>query len=109
METLEKYRQIIREVLTEHATTNEPEIECQLVFDTDRDHYQIVDVGWQGLKRIYSCYMHLDIKDGKIWIQHNMTEADLGEELVEKGIPRSDIILGLHPPYKRPYTKYGVA
>jgi len=51
----------------------------------------------------------LDIKDNKIWIQHNMTEADLGQELVAKGVPASDIVLGLHPPYKRPYTNYGVA
>ncbi len=109
MERLEQYRQIIREILGEHATTNDPDIECQLIFDTEHDRYQIVDVGWQGLKRIYACYMHIDIKDGKIWIQHNMTEVDLGEELVEKGVPRSDIILGLHPPYKRPYTNYGVA
>ncbi|WZI67234.1 MAG: element excision factor XisI family protein [Gloeotrichia echinulata DVL01] len=47
---------------------------------------------------MYACYIHLDIKDGKIWIQHNMTEADIGQELVEKGVPASDIILGLHPP-----------
>jgi hypothetical protein len=25
------------------------------------------------------------------------------------GIPKEDIVLGLHPPYKRPYTGYGVA
>jgi len=25
------------------------------------------------------------------------------------GVPKEDIILGLHPPYKRPYTDYGVA
>nr|WP_283767460.1 element excision factor XisI family protein [Roseofilum capinflatum] len=31
------------------------------------------------------------------------------QELVDKGVPPSDIILGLHPPYKRPYTKYGLA
>jgi alpha-amylase/alpha-mannosidase (GH57 family) len=24
-------------------------------------------------------------------------------------VPASDIVLGLHPPYKRPYTNYGVA
>ncbi len=53
--------------------------------------------------------MHLDIKDGKIWIQHNMTEVDLGQELVNRGVPAEDIILGLQPPYKRPYTNYGVA
>lgn len=109
MDTLEKYRQIVRDVLTAHATTNEPDIECQIICDTEHDHYQLLDIGWQGLNRIYACYMHLDIKDGKIWIQHNMTEADLGQELLERGVPASDIILGLHPPYKRPYTSYGVA
>jgi hypothetical protein len=25
------------------------------------------------------------------------------------GVPKEDIVLGLHPPYKRPYTDYGVA
>ena len=38
-----------------------------------------------------------------------MTEADLGQYLVEMGIPKEDIIIGLHPIYKRPYTGYGVA
>ncbi len=109
MEKLAQYRQIVRELLIAHSTTNEPNIECQLIFDTEHDHYQILDLGWQGLNRIYACYIHLDIKDGKIWIQQNMTEADIGQELVEKGVPASDIILGLHPPYKRPYTNYGVA
>ncbi len=109
MEKLEKYRQIIREILTDHAITNDPEIECQIIFDTEHDHYQILDIGWQGLNRIYACYIHFDLKDGKIWIQHNMTENDLGKELVARGVPSSDIILGLHPPYKRPYTDYGVA
>jgi hypothetical protein len=109
MEKLTQYRQIVRELLTAHASTNEPNIECQLIFDTEHDHYQLLDLGWQELNRIYVCYIHLDIKDEKIWIQHNMTEADLGQELVEKGVPSSDIILGLHPPYKRPYTHYGVA
>ncbi|MFB2978052.1 XisI protein [Microseira sp. BLCC-F43] len=109
METLERYRQIVRDLLTSHATTNESDIESQVICDTESDRYLLVDIGWQGLNRIYACYMHLDIKDGKIWIQHNMTEADLGQELVAKGVPASDIILGLHPPYKRPYTNYGVA
>lgn len=109
MEKLAKYRQIIREILTSHSNTQEPNIECQLIFDTEHDHYQILELGWKGLNRIYACYIHLDIKDGKIWIQQNMTEADIGQELIQKGIPASEIILGLQPPYKRPYTNYGVA
>jgi len=109
METLEKYRQIVRDVLTSHVTTDDADIECQVICDLERDRYLLVDVGWQGLNRIYACHIHLDIKNGKIWLQNNMTEADLGQELVAKGVPPSDIVLGLHPPYKRPYTHYGVA
>lgn len=113
MERVEQYRQLIRKLLTSHADSDnrnsESEMESQLVFDTENDHYQVLDVGWNGLKRIYNCFIHIDIKDGKIWIQRNMTEADLAQELVEMGVPKEDIVLGLHPPYKRPYTGYGVA
>jgi hypothetical protein len=69
----------------------------------------LLDVGWEGLKRVYNCFIHLDIKDGKIWIQRNTTELDIAQALVEIGVSKEDIILGLHPPYKRPYTGYGVA
>jgi hypothetical protein len=53
--------------------------------------------------------MHLDIKEGKIWLQQNLTDQNPAEELVKKGVPRTDIILGLQAPYKRAYTDYGVA
>jgi hypothetical protein len=113
MERLEQYRQAIRQLLTAHASSeqsnSDTEIECQLLFDPERDHYQLLDIGWEELKRIYNCFIHLDIKDGKIWIQRNMTEADLAQELVEMGVPKEDIVLGLHPHYKRPYKGYGVA
>jgi len=110
---LEKYRRIIRQLLTSHAAFSysqaDLDVECQLVFDMENDHYQILDIGWSGLNRVYNCFIHIDIKEGKIWIQRNMTEADLAQELVEAGVAKDDIILGLHPPYKRPYTGYGVA
>ncbi|MBD1942398.1 XisI protein [Coleofasciculus sp. FACHB-712] len=111
MERLEHYRECVRKLLTEQATLEErnPDIECQLVVDAEHDHYQLLDVGWEGLKRVYNCFIHLDIKDGKIWIQRNMTEVDIARELVKMGVPKEDIVLGLHPPYKRPYTGYGVA
>ena len=113
MERVEQYRACIRQLLTNKATleqsSSNTEIECQLIFDTEHDHYQLLDVGWDELKRVYNCFIHLDIKDSKIWIQRNMTEADLAQELIEMGVPKEDIILGLHPLYKRPYTGYGVA
>jgi hypothetical protein len=68
-----------------------------------------MNVGWVELKRVYNCFIHIDIKDGKIWLQQNWTEEDPAADLVEMGVPREGIVLGLHPPYKQPYTDYGVA
>jgi hypothetical protein len=92
-----------------HSISTEEEIEVQLICDTTHDHYQVLDIGWSGYDRIYNPVMHLDIKNEKIWIQRNMTDIQIAEELVEMGIPREDIVLGLQAPYKRPYTRYGVA
>ena len=66
-------------------------------------------IGWEELKHVYHCFIHIDIKDGKIWIQRNMTEDDLAQDLIEMGVAKEDIVLGLHPPYKRPLTGDGVA
>ncbi len=113
MEKLEKYRHVIRQLLTKIAAVgySEPnsDVECQFICDTENDHYQLLDIGWEEFNRIYNCFIHIDIKNGKIWIQQNMTEDDLAYELVEMGVDKEDIILGLHAPYKRPYTGYGVA
>jgi len=85
------------------------EVENKLFCDIIRDHYQLMWVGWKGLERIYYTVLHFDIKDGKIWLQHNATDTDVGQELMEMGVAQEDIVLGLHPPYKRPYIGYGVA
>jgi XisI protein len=112
MDKVAKYREYVQQIVSDRAnsnTTTKEDVEVQLVIDTVRDHYQWMNVGWEGLKRVYHCFIHFDIKDGKIWIQQNWTEDDLAADLVEMGVPREDIVLGLHPPYKRPYTDYGVA
>jgi XisI protein len=111
MDKLEKYRSCIQTLLEKHGQFNprNEDIETELFFDSTRDHYQLMRVGWKGLERIYYTVLHFDIKDGKIWLQHNATDIDIGQELVEMGIVKEDIVLGLHPSYKRPLTGYGVA
>jgi XisI protein len=113
MERIMQYRQAIRQLLTAQAAVDQgcadSEVDCQVVVDTENDHYQLLDVGWDGLKRVYSCFVHIDIKDAKVWIQRNMTEVDLGVALMEFGVPKEDIVLGLHPAYEWPHTGYGVA
>jgi len=60
MDRIEFYRQCIRDLLTKEATLDErnSNVECQLVFDTEHDHYQLIDIGWEDLTRIYNCFIH---------------------------------------------------
>jgi hypothetical protein len=44
----------------------------------------------------------------KIWIEYNGTEEDVGGELVNMGVPKEDIVLAFHAPYKRKYTGFAV-
>lgn len=111
MDRLTQYREAVRTLLTQYSQDKPAngDIEVQLLFDTERDHYQLVDLGWDGQRRIYNCVMHFDIQDGKVWIQRNQTDERIGEQLVALGVAQADIILGLQPPNLRQYTEYGVA
>jgi hypothetical protein len=53
--------------------------------------------------------LHLDIKDGKIWIQYDGTEGGIALELVELGVPKEDIVLGYHSPSVRGFTEFAVS
>lgn len=52
--------------------------------------------------------MHFDIENGKVWIRANGTELDVGEALVERGVPKDDIVVGFQPERYRPYSGYAV-
>lgn len=113
MGTLNHYRQIIMDILKEYAgvtPVNTPgsELEEQLIFDKERGHYQILTIGWEGSNRIYYPVFHIDIKEGKVWVQEDATDYDLVGRMEERGIPKSDIVLAFHAPYKRPFTGYAV-
>jgi len=110
MEKIEQYRSYIQQVLTEYAAgwPSESEIDRQLIFDPVRDHYQLVYVGWKNRRRQYGCVLHLDLKGDKIWIQHDGTEIGIANELVNLGVPKSDIVLAFHEPLVRKYTEFGV-
>lgn len=111
MDTLTRYRQIVQDALEayyQETARTAPEIERQLVLDAERDHYLLMTVGWQQQQRVDGCVIHIDIKQGQVWVQHDGTEHGIANELVERGIPKSDIVLGFHAPYKRPYTGFGI-
>jgi hypothetical protein len=111
MDTLEAYRQIIQTVLTPYTKIpySYGELECKLVCDRQADSYLLITLGWEQAKRVHGCLVHLDIIDGKIWVQRDDTEDGVTDELVAAGIPKAHIVLGFHPPDVRQHTGYAIA
>ncbi len=118
------YREVVQTILKSHAI-NRPNIqtEVQLIFDTERDseallrqrsealgvsadRYQVLNIGWQDLTRVFGCIIHVEIKDGKIWIERDGTEIGVANELVAAEVPKQDIVLGFKAPYKRKFTEF---
>jgi XisI protein len=110
MDKIGCYRQLFKQILTEHAqiSSSNDVVKPQLIFDNENDHYQLAYIGWQGDKGVFGPVMHFDIIQGKIWIQYNGTEEYVAEKLVELGVPASDIAIGFYSPFKRQFTSYAV-
>ena len=112
MDKVKKYQNIIVSVLNEFANlgTSTPGLTRQVIVDKERNHYQLVTVGWRDGKRfVYIVAFHFDIIDGKIWIQQNNTEAHIAHELVDRGIPPTDIVIGFQPPFARTFSGFATA
>lgn len=110
MARVNTYREIVKRLMEEYAQhpPAHGQIEMETIFDTEQDRYQLVAIGWQGKKRVHGCLIHVDIKGDKVWLQHDSTDAEIAETLVEMGVPKEDVVLGFHPEYWRQYTGFAV-
>lgn len=105
------YRQIIKELIQTYAVYRPArgDVEIEVIFDETNDHYELMYSGWNGLYRIHGSVLHIDIRQEKVWIQHDGTADGVAEELVEAGIPRDRIVLAFKPPEIRPHTDFATA
>lgn len=110
MDTLDTYRQIIQDVLAEYTRIPYAygQIESKTIFDRENDSYLLLTLGWNGIKRVHGVLVHVDIIDGKVWIQRDGTEYGIARELEKEGIPKDHIVLGFQTPSVRKYTEYAM-
>lgn len=108
MDKLTRYRQQLQLIVEEYSSFKPSygEVDVEAIIDPVRDHFQVMTVGWNGYQRIHGCLLHMDIKDGKIWIQHDGTEEGVANRLIEAGVPKSDIVLAFQMPFKRRFTEF---
>ena len=82
---------------------------CEAIFDRARGRFMLAPLGWEQEERGHFPLVHIDIVDGKLWIQHDHTEHGVAPELVEAGVPKAHIVLAFRPPEIRKHTQYAVA
>ena len=111
MDRIATYREIVKRIINEYAALKPSygDIEVETIFDESRDHYEMIYTGWDEWRRIHGSVIHVDLRDGKVWIQHDGTEDGIANELLQAGIPHEHIVLGFHPPDQRKYTPFAVA
>ena len=110
MDTPLRYQQIIKTILQEHANfrnTIPDGYHSQLLFDDDRGGYLVLDIGWNDDNYLHATPIHINLIDGKIWIQYDDTEEGVATDLLAAGIPKEDIVLGFRHPKVRQYTEFG--
>jgi hypothetical protein len=110
MDKLDRYREIVRRIIEEYASykPSHGEIEAEAIIDRERDHYEVMHVGWDSVRRVHGSVIHLDIRGGKVWIQYDGTTQPVADELLAAGIPAEDIVLGFQPARRRPHTGFAV-
>jgi hypothetical protein len=111
-DTLNHWRRTIKKILTEVAAIPFPEVvtmTAKTVFDDAADIYLVVVEGWQGVRRLHGCLVHVEIKGDKIWVQLDGTEDGVVADLLAAGIPKDRIVLGFKSPQSRALTHFAVA
>lgn len=105
------YSAILRALIVKHAAMKPSvgEIDTEAVIDESQGHFELAHTGWVNGHRVHGAVLHLDLRGGKVWIQHDGTHDGVAEELVEAGIPRDHIVLAFKPPEMRKYTDYAVS
>lgn len=112
MEKISLYKKYARELIQQirDRLNGDDSIAIQAITDEENGHYLVFNNGWRDNKhRVYGCVVHIEVKpDGKVWLHHDGTDLIVGQMLLDRGIPKSDIVLGFHAPIMRKDTEFAV-
>lgn len=111
MDHMTRYKAIVRSLIEEYASYKPSvgEVRVEAICQDETGHYELVHAGWVGTHRVHGSVVHVDVRDGKVFIERDGTDDVVAERLVEAGIPKDRIVLAFKPPGIRPETGYAVA
>ena len=80
-----------------------------MAFDRERGQFLLLDEGWDGYKRIHNVWLHVELRDGKIYIHEDGTEEGVGNALLAAGFPQDRIVLAFQSPALRSLSEFAAA
>lgn len=78
------------------------------IFDRQNGQFLLMDEGWDGFKHIHRVWVHVEMQDGKFWIQKDGTEEGIAVDLMNAGVPKERIVLAFQHPGRRQYSDFAV-
>lgn len=112
MDLKTSYQQIVRKELEYQASiriANAPDVKQHLVINDSNLEFVLLILGWKGKSYRHTVLFHVEIKENKVWIHQDNTDIGIAAVFAEKGIPKSEIILGFLPWYEREVSTFGLA
>lgn len=81
------------------------------VIDLESNHFLLIRNGWSDQGFSHKVLLHMDINSdtGNIWVQQNNTEILPDVDLAEKGLQRSDFVVGFRPAWMREQSGFAAA
>ena len=102
LENCESYRCILRQIIEKHAglmARRSPGVDVLPLCNREYDSYMILRVGWDMTGRVHYIMLHLRLRnEGKICIEFDGIEYGIQHDLLEAGIPESDICFAENEP-----------
>lgn len=109
MDQLTKYRELIKQILTDYVTlakrAKPAGIESHLLLDDVRGHYMWLKLGWEKGRRVQYITVYVRLCDGKFWIEEDWTEDGIATDLLRAGVPKEDLVLAFNAPESRSQTE----
>ncbi len=108
MDRLTHYKNLVRTALDEIAQDfSRSDWKIIKAYDETRGQYLLFTDNWKGSSRQYGCFMHLEVNpNGKIYLHRDGTDLDIGQQLLDEGVPKSDMVIGFHSPAMRAMTDF---
>lgn len=106
MDQLTKYRELIKQVLTDYvALTRRAKpsgLESHLLMDDVRGHYMWLKLAWEHGRRVQYIAVYVRLCDGRFCIEEDWTEDGIATDLLRAGVPKEDIVMAFNAPESKP-------